>query len=434
MSASALGARRRNDVLKRTRGGLLSKASPLVTPEPFFTNGNGAQVARVQLADSVRVALMLTPHGRGSFTRQAQELLERLQSAVSRERHRMVVTSQTVFLANSSDERPCQEMLRAFYGPEAPVTTFVNQAPCCGAALAIEAWAAGGLGLKVERFGPHAVALNYNGVRWIYCGGIRPGPRIVGVHAQARDALQRLGAILQQAGTSLDHVARTWFYLGGITGIENGQQRYKELNRARTEFYRKLNFNEATLLPGSRRPVYPASTGIGMRGKGLSVSCTAFQTERNDAFLLPLENPRQTPAYQYHPRYSPQSPKFSRAMALVTADWTVTWLSGTASVVNSESSHLGDVEKQTEQTIQNIEKLIARENFAAASVGAAGAKLSDLAKIRVYVKREQDFAKCRAICERRFGAVPAIYAVADVCRPELLVEIEGVAFSPRTKR
>ena len=55
--------------------------------------------------------------------------------------------------------------------------------------------------------------------------------------------------------------------------------------------------------------------------------------------------------------------------------------------------------------------------------------MQDLAKIRVYLKRPEDLAKCRAICERRFGSVPAIYAVADICRPELLVEIEGVAFS-----
>jgi enamine deaminase RidA (YjgF/YER057c/UK114 family) len=55
--------------------------------------------------------------------------------------------------------------------------------------------------------------------------------------------------------------------------------------------------------------------------------------------------------------------------------------------------------------------------------------LHDLAKIRVYLKRPEDFSACKAICERRFGSVPAIYAVADVCRPELLVEIEGVAFS-----
>lgn len=52
-----------------------------------------------------------------------------------------------------------------------------------------------------------------------------------------------------------------------------------------------------------------------------------------------------------------------------------------------------------------------------------------MAKIRVYLKRPEDLAKCRSICERRFGVVPAVYAVADICRPELLVEIEGVAFS-----
>ena len=57
--------------------------------------------------------------------------------------------------------------------------------------------------------------------------------------------------------------------------------------------------------------------------------------------------------------------------------------------------------------------------------------MHDLAKIRVYLKRPEDFPKCEAICERRFGSVPAIYAVADVCRHELLVEIEGVAFSKR---
>ncbi|HWX21232.1 MAG TPA: hypothetical protein VN578_15130 [Candidatus Binatia bacterium] len=116
-------------------------------------------------------------------------------------------------------------------------------------------------------------------------------------------------------------------------------------------------------------------------------------------------------------------------MALVLGHYATTWVSGTASIVNAESRFLGDVEKQTEQTIDNIERLIAPENFAAHGVKGAGAGLADLAKIRAYLKRAGDFQKCRAICERRVGSVPAIYAVGDVCRPDLLVEIEGVAFS-----
>ena len=76
-----------------------------------------------------------------------------------------------------------------------------------------------------------------------------------------------------------------------------------------------------------------------------------------------------------------------------------------------------------------IERLIGTENFTLHGLKGAGASLCDLAKIRVYLKQSEDLAKCRAVCERRFGAVPAIYAVAGICRPELLVEIEGVAFS-----
>jgi enamine deaminase RidA (YjgF/YER057c/UK114 family) len=116
-------------------------------------------------------------------------------------------------------------------------------------------------------------------------------------------------------------------------------------------------------------------------------------------------------------------------MAVVIGDYVTTWISGTASILNCETVHPGDVEKQTEQTIDNIQKLISRENFERHGVPGAGFQLSDLAKIRVYVKRSEDYETCRAICERRFGPLPTIYAQADVCRPDLLVEIEGVAFS-----
>ena len=47
----------------------------------------------------------------------------------------------------------------------------------------------------------------------------------------------------------------------------------------------------------------------------------------------------------------------------------------------------------------------------------------------MYVKHARDFEACREVCKRTLGRIPAIYAQADVCRPDLLVEIEGVAFS-----
>jgi enamine deaminase RidA (YjgF/YER057c/UK114 family) len=330
---------------------------------------------------------------------------------------------------SSKDRALCEEVQREFYGANQPVSNFVLQPPCCGAALSVEAWSIGGPSVRVENFGPNSVAVSYDSVRWVYCGDIRPDPALSGVHAQTRDMLHRTRNALKGAHSDFQQVVRIWFYLGGITEIEGEHQRYYELNRARTDFYHDIRFCCSLLDPNSPRGVYPASTGIGASGRDISMGCMTLQTKRDDVFLLPLENPQQTPAYAYHPKYSPKSPKFTRAMALILGDYVTTWISGTASIVDSESRHPGDVERQTEQTIDNIERLIAPNNFALHGIKGAGATLHDLAKIRVYVKRQVDFAKCKAICERRFGHVPAIYAVADICRPELLVEIEGVAFS-----
>jgi enamine deaminase RidA (YjgF/YER057c/UK114 family) len=295
--------------------------------------------------------------------------------------------------------------------------------------LALEAWAIGGKSVRVEHFGPQALTVDYNGVRWVYCAGVSPTASLRGIYPQTLDVLGRLRAALERAGSSFERVVRTWFYLGGITEPEAGVQRYQELNRARTDFYRDIRFHCSSPTTGPSQGIYPASTGIGMAGRGLVASCMALETRRDDVFLLPLENPQQTPAYAYDSSYSSQSPKFSRAVALALGDYVTTWVSGTASIVNADSRHPGDPEKQTEQTIDNIERLIGAENFTLHGLKGAGASLCDLAKIRVYLKQPEDLAKCRAVCERRFGAVPAIYAVAGICRPELLVEIEGVAFS-----
>ena len=340
-----------------------------------------------------------------------------------------MITVQTVFLKDAQDQAECERLFAEFAGAKLPATNYVHTA-----ALRRRGFGAGSVGhrgkaVQVERCGPHALSVTYDGVRWVYCAGVRPAGAPGGVYPQALDALGRLRAALAEAGSSFERVVRTWFYLGGITEPEMAGQRYMELNRARTDFYRDVRFHCSSRDPDPPRGVYPASTGIGMTGRGLVASCLALETRRDDVFLLPLENPQQTPAYAYDPRHSSQSPKFSRAVALVLGDYLTTWVSGTASIVDSESCHPGDPDKQTEQTIDNIERLIAAENFTAHGLEGAGAGLHDLAKIRVYLKRPEDLARCRAICERRFGAVPAIYAVADICRPELLVEIEGVAFS-----
>lgn len=430
MSPSPSGARLREGVVKR-RGVVALKPSP--PPHSLSQNHNGTPdpegCSYVDLGDSTRISFMLSPRGRGSLTSQVTELLERVSAVLKRHGRSMVVTSQTVFLRDASAQQDCQKLFEEYYGSGFPVTNYVLQPPCCGAALALEAWALGGPSVCVERFGKHTLAVSYDSVRWIYCAGIKPRVQSGTIYERAQDLFRQLRAALASAGSGFEDLVRTWFYLGGITDPAPAGQNYFEFNRARSDAYRGIQFCGPLLGNGNVPAIFPVSTGIGMNGNGLLAGCAAMQTRRSDARLVQLENPQQTPAYAYHPRYSPDSPKFSRALTLALGPQLTTWISGTASIVNSESRYPGDIRRQTEQTIENIERLLTADNFALHGLNGVKTGLHDLAKIRVYLKRPEDFRECKAICEHRFGSVPAIYAVADVCRPELLVEIEGVAFS-----
>jgi enamine deaminase RidA (YjgF/YER057c/UK114 family) len=238
--------------------------------------------------------------------------------------------------------------------------------------------------------------------------------------------------ILATRGFGYGQIVRTWLYLGDIVGPEGATQRYKELNRARADFYGDIRFLERHTPATLNGAVYPASTGIGASDRNVMMSSVALATDREDVLLVPLENPLQTSAFRYAAAYSPQSPKFSRAMAILGRGTLAILISGTASIVASETRCLGDPEGQTSQTLDNIEALIARENFARRhGIPNAGATLDDLVLARVYIKRPEDYARVRAICERRLGELPTVYAVADVCRPDLLVEIEGVAVAAK---
>ena len=156
---------------------------------------------------------------------------------------------------------------------------------------------------------------------------------------------------------------------------------------------------------------------------------------------MPLENPRQTSAYDYSARYSPESPQFSRAMALSCGTYATIFISGTASITDSETRHVGDAAAQTDETLDNIAALISEQNLCRHGLPGLGTSLDSLALVRVYIKRQADYAATRAVCQKRLGEVPTIYALADVCRPELLggdrghrLLSQGVGFARRRRR
>ncbi|THF65591.1 endoribonuclease L-PSP [Pseudothauera nasutitermitis] len=346
------------------------------------------------------------------------------------------ITNQTVFLRDPDQIESIERRLATLHGEgKIPATSYINQAPCePRSLLAIEA--VGITGAKVEYHGPHATLVHHDGITWIQTAHRAPVPgKTGGAYDHTLHTLTHTRRMLEGIGADIGQVVRTWFYVGGITSDDLHSvpvtQRYKELNRARSDFFRNIDFLANRVPKTVGHTVYPASTGIGMAGEEIRLSTLALLTQRSDVVTVPLENPRQTAAFDYARHYSPQSPKFSRAMAVVNGNQAITYVSGTASITASETRHAGDAARQTEETLENIRALIGEDNLAKHGLPGFGTDLDGLGLVRAYVKNVEDYPAIRAVCEKRLGTRPILYAIGDVCRDDLLVELEGIAHSTR---
>jgi enamine deaminase RidA (YjgF/YER057c/UK114 family) len=397
----------------------------------------------VSLNDVRHMFAAAAPRQGGTFEEQAHDALKTISIVINENKAGGSIVQQAVFLADMNHEDRCRRIIADFYGRDIPVTSYIPQAPCGGKLLAIEALGVGqGNGeVQIERIGDELVVARHNEIAWVHAAVAPHVPQEWGAYCRGMAAMAEMRTLLAKAGVRYDEIVRTWFYLGGIVDYDRPSkhgpfdsaaqpvERYRELNRARTDFYRDIRFlpGRAPAAPNCR--VYPASTGIGSSGRGVVLAAIALVSDRRDIRAVPLENPRQTAAYDYAATYSPQSPKFSRAMALSCGTYATIFISGTASITDSQTRHVGDAAAQAHETLDNIAALISEENLCRHGLRGLGTSLASLAFARVYIKRPEDYPAVQEICERRLGGLPTIYAQADVCRPDLLVEIEGVAFS-----
>ena len=239
-------------------------------------------------------------------------------------------------------------------------------------------------------------------------------PAVGDLSATGYDAYHNLLQILCDQG--IRSLVRMWNYVPGINAEGAERERYREFctgrEKAFGEFY-----------AGKPDTFYPAATGIGRDGDDLTV-CLIARKEAEG--IVNLENPRQVPAYQYPADYGRSSPKFARATFVDDAKEPRLFVSGTASIIGHATVNVGDGSRQTVTTAENIALLISEENLRGYAV-PEGYCLADFQYIRVYIRRREDYPRVKAVCEERFAGVPYIfYHYADICRSDLLMEIEGV--------
>ncbi|MDD4872858.1 MAG: FHA domain-containing protein [Kiritimatiellae bacterium] len=397
--------------------------------QKFSSYGIGYSVA--DWGDVRHVLAAAVPRRGTTLAEQADDALRIIEAVISVHGAHGAIVQQAVFLPDPALIDECRDIIHKFYGKDLPATSYIAQPPCEGKLIAIEAM---GLGsgrkdMEITRISEQLVIARHSGMAWTHCALKAPMTSTGGAYGQGISAFRQLKALLASVDMRMEQVFRTWIYHGGIVADEGAVQRYIELNRARTDEYQGIQFLSDRLPKGHPPGVYPASTGIGTEGLGLELSAIALATERPDVLAVPLENPRQTPAYDYSANYSPKSPKFSRAMAVTCGNYAMIFISGTASIKGSETCHVGDAAAQVNETLDNIAALISEENLSRHGLPGLGTTLAGMGLARVYIKRKEDYSRVRAICEKRLGELPTIYAVADVCRPDLLVEIEGMALS-----
>jgi enamine deaminase RidA (YjgF/YER057c/UK114 family) len=226
-----------------------------------------------------------------------------------------------------------------------------------------------------------------------------------GSYSQTHAIFETYNDLMHRKGMTLeDNCLRTWFYVKDIDTNYNG------LVTARNEVFKKHN-----LTPDTH---YIASTGI--EGSFTDVHALAMM----DAYAIKGIRPEQVEhlhALDHLSHTHCYGVAFERATAISYRDRKHVIVSGTASIDSrGEIVHKGDVLCQLDRTLENICALLAQ----------ADASMEDMQHFTVYLRDPSDAEIIRDILKERIGDRPFLVVTGPVCRPNWLVEIEGIAVVP----
>ncbi len=248
-----------------------------------------------------------------------------------------------------------------------------------------------------------ATAFQDSAARYCLIGGLGPTRLPLSRAGQTQQTLEHLETILSSAGFSFQDIARTWFFLDDLLAW------YPEFNQVRTETYSRVKFKTGSL---------PASTGVAGRnpaGLALALAAWAMQPTTPSTKVREIASPLQCPAPTY-------GSSFSRAMEISSALGQRLLISGTASIApEGQTLWRDNVAKQVELSMQVVEAILR----------SRGLTFADLTQATAYFKHPSGLPAFTTWCqENNFPLRVVVPTVCDICRDELLFEIEAEAWKP----
>lgn len=323
-----------------------------------------------------------------------------------------------------------QLTINKFYKSVTPTTSFIAEAPADEKKVSLEVYFVDKSSNEIVITHKSVDDISYTVInnpyhKEIYAAGLTT-KYLNNIFEQAKGSFTQMQKILDNEKLSYSDVVRQWNFIDKIadkTEYDPDRQNYQIFNDVRSLFYGTSNFVNG----------YPSATGIGTFTGGVTIDFIAVSSSGHLS-IHPLNNPEQIDAYKYSDNVlvgkgidettRKTTPKFERGKLLKAKDYTRIYISGTAAVVGETTAHIDDVENQTLTTIENINKLLSPENLLKFGVHNKSKKLS-FSYLRTYIKYPSDVESVKDLCEQHFSSDNFQYLVSDICRDDLLVEIEG---------
>ncbi|MFR9648868.1 MAG: hypothetical protein SNJ33_05505 [Rikenellaceae bacterium] len=317
------------------------------------------------------------------------------------------------------------------YGERAPMVSYVTQPLLLGGEFVAEIQTFDIDMIFKELDGLRYLVTEDKGMRRVIMCGVR-GDVNDSIRVQSDALFVKVQNVLEKEGMDASDIFKQWNYIPQITAVDGDDyQHYQAFNDSRTEFYRTADWSSKG---------YPAATGIGMDCGVVIVDIIAVKAFNDIYRIIPIDNDLQQAAHVYSQVVligaegdkveGKSTPKFERAKALGNSqEGYICFISGTAAIRGEDSMDSTDAASQTVQTIENIEHLISDHTCKIYDIEISS-KLREIGMARAYVKFAQDTEKIKEVVDNRWPKTSTIYLLADVCREELLVEIEAVSIIP----